>query len=324
MRTTRSFPKLKGPAVLSPMAGVTDVAFRTLCKKNGASLTYTEFISGTALVRGSAKTAQLIATDPSEKPVAVQLFGSSVTDVCNAAKLIEDRFDIIDVNCGCPAWKVIKTGAGSEMLKNPTGISSFVNKLASAVSKPVTIKIRTGIDTHHINAIEVATAAENAGAAAIAIHGRTQQQGYRGTADWDIIRQVKEAVNIPVIGNGDVFSPEIFQQRLEASGVDAIMIARGAIGNPGIFRQITDYLKKGSYEHQPAILQYQHYLRLATTYQLPVQAMKTHSMQFTKGMIGGANVRAALAPCKTVDAIKDIVEQAIKTCNKPTRVDPKK
>ncbi len=303
MRHQAQFPKLTSPAVLSPMAGVTDVAFRALAKRYGAGLTYTEFVHGTALVRGNAYALRMVQTDPSESPVAVQLFGSSVDDVIQAAKLMEPRFDIIDVNCGCPAWKVIKSGAGSEMLKKPEGIASFINKLVSAINKPVTLKIRIGIDDARVNAVEVAKRAEDAGAAAIAVHGRTQQQGYSGVANWDIIRQVKEAVNVPVIGNGDVFSPELLKQRLEQSGVDAIMIARGAIGNPFIFTQIRDYLKTGSYEPSDRLQQFQDYLILATKYGIPYSVIQKHAVSFTKTIRNGAMLRESLAKCKTVDAL---------------------
>lgn len=312
MRTSSSFPKLKSPAVLSPMAGVTDVAFRTLAKKYGAALTYTEFVSGTAILRANTATLRLIQTDPSEKPVAVQLFGSNVEDVVAASQLMEQKFDIIDVNCGCPAWKVIKTGAGSEMLKKPEGIASFVNKLVSAVHKPVTVKIRTGIDDKKINAVEIAKIIEDAGAAAIAIHGRTQQQGYSGTANWDIIKQVKEAVNIPVIGNGDVFTPEVFQQRLEESGVDAIMIARGALGNPAIFKQINDYLATGSYENYNRLEQFFEYTQLAEKYNIPFTTIKLQAMSFTKGMRYGARLREAMTTCRTQKELVGMLDKFTK------------
>src|SRR3989338_3556991 len=168
------FPKFNGKAVLSPMAGVTDVAFRCLAKKYGAAITYTEFVSSAALIRNNIKTKSMIETDKSEKPVAVQLFGDKEDEIIKAAGMIQDKFDILDINCGCPAWKVVRSGAGSELLKDPEKIRKFISKLIDAVDIPVTIKIRTGIDDGNINAIEVAKIAEHSGAAAIAIHGRTQ------------------------------------------------------------------------------------------------------------------------------------------------------
>ena len=300
------FPKLKSKAILSPMAGVTDVAFRTLARKYGAALTYTEFVNSIALTSGNENTEKMLITNSSEKPVAVQLFGSSVNDIIEAAKKVEDRFDIIDVNCGCPAWKVIKTGAGSEMLKNPDKISKFVNKLASSVSKPITVKIRTGIDEHNINAVEVAKKIEDAGAAAIAIHGRTQKQGYSGKADWNIIKEVKNSVNIPVIGNGDVFTVEDFVKRKD--DVDAIMIARGAIGNPAIFQQIQDYIKNGSYESKDKLEQFSEYLELAKKYDIPFSTIKTHAISFTKGLQSGAQLREKLSKSKSLNILKDNIK----------------
>ncbi len=293
------------------MAGVTDVAFRALCKKYGAGLTCTEFLSGTAIVRGNQHTLDMLRTDPVETPVGVQLFGASVEDVVLAAQFCEDKFDVIDVNCGCPAWKVIKTGAGSEMLKKPEGIATFVNKLATAVSQPVTLKIRIGIDENSVNAVEIAKLAEDAGAAAIAVHGRTQKQGYSGVANWDVIKQVKDAVNIPVIGNGDVFTPEVFKQRLHESGVDAILVARGAIGNPYLFTQINDYLATGKYSQGNGIAHFFEFLELARAYGLRYPLILTHAMSVTKGIVGGAEIREKLSRAKSVEEIENVLRPTI-------------
>ena len=305
----KPFPKLKGKAILSPMAGVTDVAFRELCKKYGASLTCTEFLNSTAIIRKNPKTLKMLQTSPLEKPKQVQLFGNSIDQVISAGKFVEDKFDIIDVNCGCPAWKVIKTGAGSELLKSPDKIGEFVKQLSQSVNIPVTLKIRKGINEENINAIEVAKIAEANGASAIAIHGRTQKQGYAGKADWEIIKQVKQSVKIPVIGNGDVFTPEQFKQRLEESEVDYILIARGAIGNPYIFKQINNYLSTGSYEKSPSKKQlFKEYFDLAIEYKINFKQIKNQAVLFTKGEIGGSKLRKELTQCKSLEELKQILE----------------
>jgi tRNA-dihydrouridine synthase B len=293
------------------MAGVTDVAFRGLAHQYGAGLTCTEFVSGISLIRGNKKALEMVAVDTSEKPVAVQLFGSSVADVVKAAQKVEDKFDVIDINCGCPAWKVIKTGAGSALLNNPEKIGEFVSTLVGKVSKPVSVKIRTGIHEKKINAVEVAKIVEDAGAAALAVHGRTQQQGYRCGVRWDIIKDVKDAVGIPVIGNGDVFTPEVFVKRLEESGVDAIMIARGAMGNPYVFTQIKEYMDKGTYEKKDGFEQFFALLPFIEKHDLSFSFVRNHAIQFTKGVVGGSLLRDSLSQCKSVEDVKKIMESGL-------------
>lgn len=300
-----TFPKLNSKAILSPMAGVTDVAFRELCKRYGAGLTCTEFLNSTAIVRNNKKTLEMLQKSPLEKPSAVQLFGKDFTDVCDAAKFVSDKFDVIDINCGCPAWKVIKVGAGSEMLKSPKGIGKLITLLKKSVKNPITVKIRKGIDENNINAIEIAKIAEKAGASAIAVHGRTQKQGYSGKADWQIIKKVKESVSIPVIGNGDVFTPEDFKEKLEFSKVDYIMVARGAIGNPYIFKQINDYLTTGKYDSKDKIEQFFEYLELAKKYNINFTQIKSQAVSFTKGIESGAKLRKQLVSCKTIEEIEN-------------------
>jgi tRNA-dihydrouridine synthase B len=302
------FPNFKSPAFLSPMAGVTDIAFRELCKKYGAGMTYTEFVSSAGIARGSKKTLTMVKKSDLEKPCGVQIFGGAIEDIIKSAKILENDFDVIDVNCGCPAWKVIKTGAGSEMLKDPSRIREFVEVLSKAVSKPVTVKIRKGIDDKNVNALEIAKILESSGAKAIAIHGRTQKQGYSGEADWEIIKKVKESVKIPIIGNGDVFSPEVFKKRLEETKVDAIMIARGAIGNPYIFKQINDYLKTGEYDKKSKIEQFFEYLEIAKKYDIEFLKIKNQAVSFTKGMEGGAKIRKELSQCKCLEEIEKILK----------------
>lgn len=305
------FPKLTGQALLSPMAGVTDVAFRALCRKYGAALTYTEFVSSLGVIKGNTAALNIVKTDPIETPVAVQLFGSSPEDVVEAAKKLK-HFDIIDINCGCPAWKVIKTGAGSELLKDPQKVGKFVENLVKNTKRPITVKIRAGIDDKHINAVEVAQIIEKAGAAAIAIHGRTQKQAYRGLANWDIIKQVKEAVKIPVIGNGDVFTPEDFKEKITHSNVDYIMIARGAIGNPYIFTQINDYMKTGTYNKNPDKIKiFFEYHKLAKKYNLPFATIKQQALSFTKGIPNSAKLRNELAQSKTEEELMTQLNQFI-------------
>jgi tRNA-dihydrouridine synthase B len=229
---------------LAPMAGVTDIIFRGICKEMGCGLVYTEMISAKALYYGSEKTEELLKVSPKEVPVAVQIFGSEPLVMAKACDYFNNNKNIclIDINMGCPAPKIVKNGDGSALMNNPKLAYEIVKEVKKASNKPVTVKFRKGFDHNNINAIEFAKVIEAAGADAIAVHGRTREQMYEGKADWDIIRQVKEAVNIPVIGNGDVFSAKDAISITRETGCDGIMIARGAQGNPWIFKQIAQIL----------------------------------------------------------------------------------
>jgi len=305
----KQFPKLKSQAILSPMAGVTDVAFRALCKQYGAAMTCTEFLHSTAINRRNKKTLEMLKTDEIENPKQIQLFGASIDEVVQAAKFVEKNFDLIDINCGCPAWKVIKTGAGSELMKEPEQLGDLIKQLNNAVKIPITIKIRAGIDDKHINAIKIAKIAEMSGAAAIAIHGRTQKQGYSGKSDWELIKKVKQSVKIPVIGNGDVFTPEDFKEKLEFSKVDYILIARGAIGNPYIFKQINDFMKTGNYNSKDKLEQFDEYLKLAKKHKINFSQIKAQAINFTKGIHKSARLRQKLVLSLDLREIKVIIEE---------------
>ena len=228
--------QIDNPFVLAPMAGVTDLPFRTLCKEQGAGLICMEMISAKALQYKNKNTKALLAIHPDEYPVSLQLFGSDPKIMSEMAKMIEELpFQILDINMGCPVPKVVRNGEGSALMKNPELVHEIVSAVSKAIKKPVTVKIRKGFDDDNINAVEIAKIIEDAGGAAVAVHGRTREQYYSGKADWDIIRQVKEAVSIPVIGNGDVVDAASAEALVEQTGCDGIMIGRGAEGNPWIF-----------------------------------------------------------------------------------------
>ncbi|MGL5437720.1 MAG: tRNA dihydrouridine synthase DusB [Lachnospiraceae bacterium] len=238
--------ELENNLILAPMAGVTDQPYRTLCKEQGCGLLYTEMVSAKAILYKNKGTKELLAVEAGERPVAVQLFGSDPEIVSAMAHQIEDGpYDIIDINMGCPVPKVVNNHEGSALMKNPRLVEQILTALVKRVKKPVTIKIRKGFDETCVNAVEIARIAESCGVAAIAVHGRTREQFYSGRADWSIIREVKAAVQVPVIGNGDIFTPEDAKRMLEETGCDGLMVARGARGNPWLFKQILHYLDTG-------------------------------------------------------------------------------
>ena len=238
--------ELENNLILAPMAGVTDLPFRLLCKEQGCGLMYTEMVSAKAILYKNRNTGPLMEVRSEEEPVALQLFGSDPEIVSDIAAQVEDGpYAFIDINMGCPVPKIVNNGEGSALMKNPKLVEEILTALVKKVKKPVTVKFRKGFDDDHINAVEIARIAESCGVSAVAVHGRTRTQFYSGKADWDIIRQVKEAVKIPVIGNGDIFTPEDAKRMLYETGCDGLMIARGAKGNPWIFSRTLHYLETG-------------------------------------------------------------------------------
>ena len=238
--------ELENNLILAPMAGVTDLPFRLLCKEQGCGLMYTEMVSAKAILYKNRNTGPLMEVRPEEEPVALQLFGSDPEIVSDIAAQVEDGpYAFIDINMGCPVPKIVNNGEGSALMKNPKLVEEILTALVKKVKKPVTVKFRKGFDDDHINAVEIARIAESCGVSAVAVHGRTRAQFYSGKADWDIIRQVKEAVKIPVIGNGDIFTPEDAKRMLYETGCGGLMIARGAKGNPWIFSRTLHYLETG-------------------------------------------------------------------------------
>ena len=299
--------EIKNQVVLAPMAGISNTAYRQIIKEMGAGLIFAEMVSDKALVYGSEKTFDLLKMSDMERPIAQQIFGSDVDSFVKAAKLVENKMhpDIIDINMGCPVPKVaIKSQAGSALLKNPDKIKEIVSAVVKAVSVPVTVKIRSGWDANSVNAVEVAKVIEEAGASAITVHGRTRAQGYSGNADWNIIKQVKEMVSIPVIGNGDVTSAEKAKEMLDFTGCDAVMIGRGVLGNPWLIKECVSYLESGIIPPKPSAREKiemlkRHYQLLvdSTSEKQAILEIRTHALWYIKGMPKSAYIKNEI--CKT-------------------------
>ena len=291
--------EIGNPFVLAPMAGITDLPFRLLCKEQGAGLLYTEMVSAKAISYHNRNTVSLMETDPKEHPVALQLFGSEPELMGEVAKSIEDQpFDILDINMGCPVPKVVNNGEGSALLKDPALIREIIKAVSGTVRKPVTAKMRIGFEGADVDSVEIARIMEDAGAAAIAVHGRTRQQYYSGQADWETIRRIKEAVSVPVIGNGDVDSPEKAEAMFRETGCDAVMIGRAVRGNPWIFREMNHYFATGELLPGPSLEELKEEILRHARMQIEkkgeytgIREMRKHVAWYTAGMRHSAGIR---------------------------------
>ena len=313
---------IDGKVVLAPMAGVCNSAFRKIIKEMGCPLVYAEMVSDKGLIYNSKKTKDMLYFEECERPIAQQIFGSDLDTFVEAAKMVEEVMhpDIIDINMGCPVPKVaVKAQAGSALLKNPEKIREIVSAVVKSVNVPVTVKIRSGWDSNSINAPEVAKICEEAGASAITIHGRTRSQGYSGKADLDIIKKVKEAVSIPVIGNGDITSIESAENMLNYTGCDAIMIGRGVLGNPFLMKEIVTYLNTGERIDKPTYEEkinmcFHHldYLLKIKEEKVAVLEMRTHIAWYLKGLPNAQSVKNEIFRAKTSDEVKNILNNYLK------------
>ena len=316
MRLKIGTVELENNVILGPMAGVTDLPFRLLCREQGAGLVCMEMVSAKAVFYGNRNTKELLQVNPGERPVSLQLFGSDpevLSDI--AARLEEGPYDLFDLNMGCPVPKVVKNGEGSALMKDPKLVERILSSMVRALKKPVTVKIRKGFNDESVNAVEIARIAEGCGVAAVAVHGRTREQYYSGKADWEIIRQVKEAVSIPVIGNGDVDSPEAAKRMLAETGCDGVMVARGAKGNPWIFKRITEYLETGRIPPKPSreevkamMLRHGEMMVEFKGEAAAMREMRKHVAWYTAGWPHSAALRNDINAVETMEVLRELIE----------------
>ncbi|MBQ1194430.1 MAG: tRNA dihydrouridine synthase DusB [Lachnospiraceae bacterium] len=300
---------------LGPMAGVTDLPFRRLCREMGCGLVYTEMVSAKAILYGNKNTDELLRTDENEHPIAVQLFGSDPDIMADiASRLEEGPYDFIDINMGCPVPKIVNNKEGSALMKDPKLAGKIVNAIAKKCKKPVTVKFRKGFNDNMVNAVEMAKIMEANGAAAVAVHGRTREQYYSGVADWDIIRQVKEAVDIPVIGNGDITSAIDGKKMLDETGCDGIMIGRAARGNPWLFKQTVHYLKTGELLSGPETDEIKQMLlrhaKMLIGYKgefTGIREMRKHVSWYITGLPHAASIRNAVNMVESYDELEKLI-----------------
>ena len=316
--------KLENDLILGPMAGVTDLPFRLLCKEQGAGLLCMEMVSAKGIMYNNKNTKFLLTIDERERPVSLQLFGSDADIISEQAKRIEELpFDILDINMGCPVPKIVNNGDGSALMKNPLLAGEIIEKTARAIQKPVTVKIRKGFDEEHINAVEMAHIAQESGAAAIAVHGRTREQYYSGKADWEIIRKVKEAVKIPVIGNGDVWTPQDAIDMRKQTGCDGVMIGRGAQGNPWIFKQILHYEQTGELLEKPSPQEVTEMILRHAKMQMEfkgeytgMREIRKHAAWYTAGYKNSAKLRGKINETETYEELKELLSHLGKVSRK--------
>jgi nifR3 family TIM-barrel protein len=312
-------PKFSSRAFLAPMAGVSDVALRLLCKEMGAGLVVTELTSIHAIIAKekqlktqNKQISEFIEFSEVERPLSVQLFGSDLVVLQKAAKIVEPFFDIIDYNMGCPAPHITDQMAGGALLQNIELTRKIFRTLVSSTKKPVTLKMRAGVEDSNLFK-DIAKVAQQEGIKMITLHARTVKQGYSGKSNWDLIRELKEILTIPVVGNGDITSPELAKQMIEQTGCDYVMIGRGAMGNPFLFKQINDYMNSGSYQKyhlKNRLTIFEKYLDHAINYKIKFANIRQQAMRFTKGLVDGAKLRPKIMLAKTIDDLKTIMIEA--------------